>query len=144
MSGAGNGSSQDGSEPRRGEITPADREAFKRRAEALGKHLEEVKQRREPMSREEQQARGSALGQAFKISVELVAGVAVGGFIGWAIDRQLGTKPWLFIVFLILGFAAGMLNTIRSARKMQAESEPMQRKAPSVKAKSVSVKAVRT
>ena len=85
------------------------------------------------MSDEEQRARGSALGQAFKISVELVAGVVVGGFIGWVIDRQLGTKPWLFIVFLILGFAAGMLNTIRSARKMQASAESMQRKAPPVK-----------
>lgn len=133
MSGAGNGSSNDGSQPRRGELSPADREAFKRRAEALGKHLEEVKQRREPMSREEQKVRGSALGQAFKISVELVAGVGVGGFIGWAIDRQLGTKPWLLVVFLILGFVAGMLNTIRSARRMQTAAEPMQRNAPSVK-----------
>ena len=134
MSGGGSGSSNDGSGPRRGELTPADREAFKRRTEALGKHLDEVKQRQVPMSREEQQARGSAMGQAFKISVELVAGVGVGGFIGWAIDRQLGTKPWLLMVFLVLGFAAGMLNTIRSARKMQAEAEPMQRSAPSVKA----------
>ena len=129
-------SSGNGSDPRRGEISPEDREALKRRAEAIGKHLGEVQSRKSPtssMSDEEQKARGSAMGQAFKISVELVAGVAVGGFIGWVIDRQLGTKPWLFIVFLVLGFAAGMLNTIRSARKMQASAEPMQRRAPSVK-----------
>lgn len=129
-------SSGNGSDPRRGEISPEDREALKRRAEAIGKHLGEVQNRKSPspsMSDAEQKARGAAMGQAFKISVELVAGVAVGGFMGWVIDRQLGTKPWLFIVFLVLGFAAGMLNTIRSARKMQASAEPMQRKAPSVK-----------
>ncbi len=128
--------SGNGSDPGRGELSPEDREAFKRRADAIGKHLDEVQTRkaqRSPMSSDEQRARGNALGQAFKISVELVAGVVVGGFIGWVLDRQLGTKPWLFIVFLMFGFAAGMLNTIRSARRMQAQSEPMQRKAPSVK-----------
>lgn len=129
-------SSGNGSDPRRGEMSPEDREAFKRRAEAIGKHLGEVQNRKSPtstMSAEEQKARGTALGQAFKISVELVAGVAVGGFIGWFLDRQLGTKPWLFIVFLMLGFAAGMMNTIRTARQMQRKAEPMQRSAPSVK-----------
>lgn len=133
MSVNGQGSSGNGSEPGRGEISPAEREAFKRRAESLGKHLDEVKARKVPMTAEEARARGSALGQAFKISVELVAGVGVGGFIGWALDRQLGTKPWLFVLFLMLGFTAGLLNVIRSARKMQAEAEPLQRKAKSVK-----------
>ena len=74
------------------------------------------------------------MGQAFKISVELVAGVAVGGFIGWVLDRHVfGFKfPAMLMLFIILGFAAGMLNTICSARRMQAAAEPMQRKAPSV------------
>jgi ATP synthase protein I len=131
-------SSGEGSDQRRGEMSPEDREALKRRAEAIGKHLDEVQSRKSSSSASsegDQKRHGAALGQAFRISVELVAGVVVGGFIGWVIDRQLGTKPWLFIVFVMLGFAAGMLNVIRSAQRMQAASEPMQRKAPSVKDK---------
>jgi ATP synthase protein I len=130
MSSAGG---SDGSEPRRGEISPEEREALKRRAESIGQRLDDVKARGPaPMSDADREARGSALGQAFKISIELIAGVAVGGFIGWILDRQLGTRPWLLVLFLVLGFAAGMLNTIRSARRMQAQAEPMQRRAPSV------------
>ncbi len=63
------------------------------------------------------EARGSALGKAFKISTELVAGVFVGGFIGWALDRALGTH-FLIVIFLLLGIAAGFLNVIRAARGM--------------------------
>jgi ATP synthase protein I len=134
MSNPGNGSSSgDGQEHHPGELSPEQREAFRRRAEALGKRLGEVKARKVPMSEAESRARGSALGQAFKIAVELVAGVAVGGMIGWFLDGWLGTKPWLLVVFLMLGFAAGMLNVIRTAKKMQARAEPMQRAAPSVK-----------
>ena len=71
------------------------------------------------------------MGEAFKIAAELIAGIAVGGGIGWALDRTFGTR-WLFPLFLVLGIAGGMSNVIKSARKMQAQSEPMQRSAPSV------------
>jgi len=107
---------------------------MRRRAEEIGKRLNEAKSRQaahEPQG--DATARGNALGQAFKIAVELVAGVGVGGFLGWTLDRQIGTAPWLLIVFLILGFAAGMLNVIRTARRMQAKAEALQRGAPSVK-----------
>jgi F0F1-type ATP synthase assembly protein I len=38
------------------------------------------------------------MGQALRLGMELVAGVAVGGFIGWALDRFLGTAPILMVV----------------------------------------------
>jgi len=38
---------------------------------------------------------------------------AAGAVIGWLLDRWLGTKPWLILVFFILGFAAGLLNVYR-------------------------------
>ena len=57
----------------------------------------------------------SALARGFRLSTELVAGVLVGAFIGWALDKWLGTSPWGMIVFLLLGFAAGVLNVIRAA-----------------------------
>ena len=34
---------------------------------------------------------------------------------GWLIDRLLGISPWGFIVFLLLGFVAGVLNVMRTA-----------------------------
>lgn len=58
---------------------------------------------------------GSAMGLAFRVGVELVAGVAVGAGIGYALDRWLGTGPWLMIVFFFLGAGGGMMNVFRAA-----------------------------
>jgi ATP synthase protein I len=57
----------------------------------------------------------SALARGFRLSTELVAGVLMGGAIGWLLDRWLGISPWGMIVFLLLGFAAGVLNVVRAA-----------------------------
>ena len=54
-------------------------------------------------------------GQAFKLSSEFIAGIAVGLGIGWVVDHWAGTSPLGLIVFLLLGFAAGVLNVMRSA-----------------------------
>jgi ATP synthase protein I len=54
-------------------------------------------------------------GQALKLSSEFIAGVVVGAGLGWGIDRMAGTSPWGLIVFLLLGFGAGILNVLRSA-----------------------------
>lgn len=122
----------DGKGPERGEISPEDRAAFRRRASEIGRQLDTAKSRHAPKA-EEDGRRGAAMGQAMKIAVELVVGVAVGGFIGWFLDKQLGTQPWLMVVFIVLGFCAGMLNVIRTAQRMQAQAEPLQRSAPSVR-----------
>jgi ATP synthase protein I len=60
-------------------------------------------------------ARASAMGRGFQLSSELIAGVVVGALIGWGIDRLLSTSPFGMIVFLLLGFIAGVVNVIRSA-----------------------------
>ena len=60
-------------------------------------------------------ATASGYAKGFRLSSELVGGVVVGAGIGWLIDRGLGTRPWGLIVFLLLGFAAGVLNVMRSA-----------------------------
>ena len=54
-------------------------------------------------------------GQAMKLSSEFIAGIAVGAGLGWVIDRLAGTSPWGLIVFLLLGFGAGILNVLRAA-----------------------------
>ena len=60
-------------------------------------------------------ATASGYARGFRLSSELVAGVLVGAGLGWLIDRWLGISPWGLIVFLLLGFAAGVLNVMRSA-----------------------------
>ena len=65
--------------------------------------------------------RGSFLGNAFKLGTEMVAAVVVGTIIGFILDNWFGTKPWLIIIFFFLGAAAGMLNVIRAANKMQKD-----------------------
>ena len=61
----------------------------------------------------------ASFGKALKISTELVAAVAVGAILGFILDNWFGTKPLLTIIFFIMGVAAGILNVIKSAKKMQ-------------------------
>lgn len=56
---------------------------------------------------------GLALGM--RLAIEFVAGVAVGVGMGWVLDRWLGTAPWLMVLFLLLGGAAGVMNAYRAA-----------------------------
>ena len=69
----------------------------------------------------ESEKRGSFMGSAFKLGTELVAAVAVGTIIGFILDSWFDTKPWLMIIFFFLGAAAGILNVIRVANRMQKE-----------------------
>lgn len=121
--------------PERGEISPEDREAFRKRSAELGQKLDALKSQK---AKVERSAGGgyqnqSAYGAAFKFAAELIVGVVVGGGLGWALDRQFGTAPWLMIVLVIIGFAAGLLNVVRAAQEAQAKIEPLQKAAPSVK-----------
>ena len=61
------------------------------------------------------------MGRAFKLGTELVSAVVVGTIIGFILDNWFDTKPWLMIIFFFLGTAAGILNVIRTANKMQKE-----------------------
>ena len=65
--------------------------------------------------------KGLFMGNAFKLGTELIAAVIVGTIIGFILDSWFGTKPWLIIIFFFLGAAAGMLNVIRAANKMQKD-----------------------
>ena len=56
--------------------------------------------------------------QAWRMVVELVAGLAVGFGIGFGLDRLFGTTPLLLVVFVFLGFAAGIKTMLRTAAEM--------------------------
>ncbi len=59
---------------------------------------------------------GAAVG--LRIAVEILAVIAVGVGIGLVLDMWLGTKPWLLILFCLLGFGGAMMNVMRTAREM--------------------------
>ena len=62
------------------------------------------------------------MARGLRLSSELIAGVLVGAVIGWGIDRLLSTSPFGLIVFLLLGFVAGVVNVVRSAGVAQGRT----------------------
>ena len=92
-----------------------DRAAEQTRVADLSKRIAEFESRQQ----EERQHRKAQLptgGMALagRVTTELVAGVVVGTFIGWALDNWLGTTPTLMVVLFFLGSAAGMMNVWRA------------------------------
>ena len=83
--------------------------------------LKIAKSKIEKQVQSDSEQKGSFMGGAFKLGTELVAAVAVGTIIGFILDSWFDTKPWLIIIFFFLGAAAGMLNVIRTANRMQKE-----------------------
>lgn len=59
---------------------------------------------------------------AWRMVVELVAGMAIGFGIGYGLDALFGTRPWLMVGFTVLGFIAGIKTMIRSAHEIQAKT----------------------
>ncbi len=74
---------------------------------------------RKKLKVEKENPQTSNIGQAFKLSTELVAAVLVGTIIGFILDNWFDTKPWLIIIFFFVGVVAGILNVVRSAKKLQ-------------------------
>lgn len=113
------GSKQPGS---RGEISPEDREALRRRSEVIGQQLDEAKRVRDAGRRLQGP---STAGRGMRASAELIGGIVAGGLIGWYLDKWLGTeKPVMFVLFFLLGAAAGILNVIRVAMREKTPPAP--------------------
>lgn len=96
--------------------TPPSKEEFKARLAKAQKQQEEASWENANLKVE----RSGAHGRAWRLSVEIVAAMALCGWFGWLLDKWLDTKPWLLLVFLILGAGVGLYNTIKVARQMNA------------------------
>jgi ATP synthase protein I len=108
---------------------PSDEAALSARLNRLDRRLSTLRNDRkteaEQSGRESEAAAGRASGMAigFRLSSELVAGVLVGAVIGWTFDRLLSTSPWGLIVFLLLGFVAGVVNVMRAAGVLAKQTD---------------------
>jgi len=95
----------------------AEEAALSERLRTLGERLDQIGSRHsvESGSAPRSNVDGSVLARALRVTAELVGGVVMGFILGWLFDRWLGTRPWGMIVLLLLGFAGGVLNVMRSA-----------------------------
>ena len=96
--------------------TPPEEAALSARLKSLGQRLDHVgSTRSSEMGPALSGTDASGFARGFRLSSELIAGVLVGAGLGWLIDRWLGSLPWGMFVFALFGFAAGVLNVVRSA-----------------------------
>ncbi|MEM8799445.1 MAG: AtpZ/AtpI family protein [Pseudomonadota bacterium] len=90
------------------------------KAEDLAERLRALEARRDKRLGRERGEDGNddegrkGLARAYKVAIELVAGVAVGTFMGYWLDKWLGTSPLFLVALFALGTAAGFLNVARS------------------------------
>lgn len=118
-----------GSDKNNGKISHDARAEIKRRSAEIGRRLEAAR----PTAQEHSQSNGYGhsashedMGRALRLSTELIGGIVVGAALGWYLDHYLmpyifsvKTWPLMFIIFFLLGSAAGMLNVVRSGMKMK-------------------------
>ena len=92
----------------------ADATAWDKRRAALDAKLAEHRARNAvEAERERRPGTGQGIAEGLKLASEFVAGIIVGAAIGYGIDKLAGTMPFGLIVFLMIGFAAGVRNVLR-------------------------------
>ena len=102
-----------------GRISAGDRAEFKDRLSKLDDKIDDAQRRRpEP---EPDTGSGKAMGYGLRMATDIIAAILVGAAIGWYLDKWLGTKPILLLIFIALGLAAGVRNVIRTYRIMAEE-----------------------
>lgn len=90
------------------------------RLDALEERLARARGTEEKPHTEEHYSQASL---AWRMVIELVAGLMIGFGIGYGIDRLFGTLPIFLVIFVFLGLAAGIRTMLRSAKEVQRKSE---------------------
>jgi ATP synthase protein I len=83
-----------------------------------------LKKARRPVDTPKQDLRTShrETGVAYRVLIDMIAGLLVGGFFGYWLDRWLGWTPYALVGGLLLGFAAGANNAWRAIRKYSEDA----------------------
>lgn len=96
----------------------------KARLDALHQRLEEVKARRAaPQEPPETGKHISFAGIAYRMVIEMAAGIFIGAAMGYGLDYLFGTTPWFLVVMTLFGFAAGIKVMMESAREFEAKRQ---------------------
>ena len=66
----------------------------------------------------------SGMSRGLRLGSEFIAAILVGAGMGYVFDMWFGTSPWIMLVMLLVGFAAGVLNVARSASQMNKAAPP--------------------
>ncbi len=97
--------------------------ADRKRLDDLDRRIRErAEARTSRVRRQSGHATAAGLGVAWRLSLELVAAVGIGGALGFGLDRLLGVTPLMTLVGFGFGFAAGVRNVFRAAAEMSAAS----------------------
>ena len=94
----------------------ADRASDTERLRALDDRL--ARARGEPRTAAPEGYKYRQANQAWRMVIELVAGLGIGFGIGFGLDHLFGTSPILLVVFILLGFVAGVKTMLRTAAEM--------------------------
>lgn len=89
------------------------------RLEGLDKRIRAARAAQEPAPRK--QSAHSAAGLAWRMVLELVIGLVIGFGIGMGLDRLFGTLPLFLVLFILLGFAAGVRTMMHTVKEVQAK-----------------------
>ena len=90
------------------------------RLESLDERLGRLQQAEAKRNRKRQPDASYQAGQL--VLSQLVGCPLGGGIVGWLLDRWFGTKPWLMLVMLFLGFAVGIWNVIRISNRATSDA----------------------
>lgn len=88
----------------------------------LEQRIEAAKSAAEP-DKPHQESHYSQANMAWRMVIELVAGLGIGFGIGFGLDALLGTTPWLMVLFIFFGLAAGVQTMMRTAKELQTNQQ---------------------
>ena len=91
------------------------------RLNALGERIRSAKNKKEQSETVETQPNSKLIGLGMRVALEMIASSGVCGFIGWYLDGFFDTKPWILLVFLLLGIAAGLRSVFRIIKVVEKE-----------------------
>ena len=94
-------------------------EPHKQRMAQLDERIAAAKKAQAPKPRADEHYSQAQL--AWRMVIELVAGLGIGFGIGYGLDVLFGTLPWLMVLFTLFGLAAGVQTMMRTAREIEEQ-----------------------